>query len=125
MPAKEQPVNGVYEALVMSNAQIKMSMMLNDELEVVDEKLLKQNIRLKAVGIIDKKNDDSLYWGNKSMNFYQQSFFIPYDIFERDITEGAMAPIRSSNWYFALDYSEMRVVIFQAISKRIILLSKS
>ncbi|MEX2415161.1 MAG: FtsX-like permease family protein [Paenibacillaceae bacterium] len=108
-PAKEQPVDGVYEALIVANAQIKLTMVLNNELEFEDAKLLKQNIRIKAVGVIDKKDYDSLYWSNKNMNFYQQSFIIPFDIFERDITQGVMAPIRSSSWYFALDYSKMKV----------------
>jgi putative ABC transport system permease protein len=109
LPAKDQPVNGVYEAVIVANAQIKLAMILNDELEFEDTKLLKQNIRVKAVGVIDKKDDDSLYWGNKSMNFYQQSFIIPFETFERDITNGGLASIRASNWYFALDYSKMRV----------------
>lgn len=109
LPAKEQPVDGVYEALIVANAQIKLKMVLNDELEFEDTKLLKHNIRIKAVGVIDKKDYDSLYWSNKNMHFYQQSFIIPFDIFERDITQGVMAPIRTSNWYYALDYSKMKV----------------
>jgi putative ABC transport system permease protein len=109
LPAKEQPVNGVYEALIISNAQIKMSMILNDEMEFEDEKLLSKNIKIKAVGVIDKKDALSLYWGNNNLNFYQQSFFIPFETFERDFTNGRKAPIRSANWYFALDYSKIRV----------------
>jgi putative ABC transport system permease protein len=109
LPAKEQPVNGVYEALIVANAQIKLTMVLNDELEFEDSKLLKQNIRIKAVGVIDKKDYDSLYWSNKNINFYQQSFIIPFDTFERDITKGVMAPLRTSSWYFALDYSKIKV----------------
>ncbi len=109
LPAKEQPVDGVYEALIVANAQIKLSMVLNDELEFEDTKLLKRNIKVKAVGVIDKKDYDSLFWSNKNTSFYQQSFIIPFDIFERDITQGLLAPIRTSNWYFALDYSKMQI----------------
>ena len=109
LPAKEQPVDGVYEALIVANAQIKLKMVLNDEMEFVDEKQLKEKIQIKPVGVIDKKDYDSLYWSNKNMNFYQQSFLIPFDVFERDITQGVKAPLRTSSWYFALDYSKMKV----------------
>lgn len=80
LPAKEQPVDGVYEALIVANTQIKLKMVLNDELEFEDTKQLKHNIRIKAVGVIDKKDYDSLYWSNKNMHFYQQSFIIPFEI---------------------------------------------
>jgi putative ABC transport system permease protein len=107
LPAKEQPVDGVYEAVIVQNAQLRLKMVLGDEFEFEDE-LLKQTIRIKSVGVIDRKEYDSLYW-TKNINSYQKSFIIPFDIFERDITNSLLAPIRASTWHFALDYSKMQI----------------
>ncbi len=105
LPAK-QPVNGVYEALVVEGALTNLKMVLGNEFTIKNAKT-NAPLKIKPVGVIDRKDYDSLYWYNSHLSNYNSTFFIDFDLFEKDFTSNKVVPVRSSYWYFALDYSQM------------------
>lgn len=105
LPAKE-PVNGVYEVLVTDSALTKLKMVLGNEFVLKDDDAYKEII-IKPVGVFDKKDKDSVYWMFKNISSYKDTFFMPFELFEKDFTSYKTAKLRSAYWYFALDYSNM------------------
>lgn len=115
LPAKE-PVNGVYEALVLESMLTSFKMVLGNEFVVQDDNV-KQPVKIKPVGVFEKKDDSDVYWQDTSLSGFRSSFLIPFELFERDMTTSKVLPIRSSSWYFALDYSDMNLSnVFSFIS---------
>jgi len=106
LPAKE-PVDGVYEALVVPEALTYLNMVLGNVFTVNDEDV-NETIRVKPVGVIDRKEYDDVYWYNK-LNSYKSSFLIDFGLFEKDFTKARKLETRSSYWYIVLDYSQMKL----------------
>lgn len=104
LPAK-QPVDGVYEALVVPEALTTLNMVLDNVFTIQDESV-SEPIRVKPVGVIDRKEYNDVFWYNY-LSSYSNSFLIDFDLFENDFTKGRKLETRSSYWYFALDYSKM------------------
>jgi putative ABC transport system permease protein len=102
MPARE-PVGGVYEVLVIEDALNKLDMVLETEFVIAEEDV--PAIRVKPVGVFDKKDYADAYWFN-SLEEYRTSFFVPFDLFERDFTYGHKLKLTYSYWHLALDYSK-------------------
>jgi putative ABC transport system permease protein len=106
MPAK-QPVAGVYEAMVTEQVLTKLKLVLGNTFTVVDDKL-KSFVRIKPVAVIDRKDYSDVYWYYPDSE-YSTSFIIDYDLFERDFTLGHKLDVASNTWYYALDYSQMKL----------------
>lgn len=104
LPSAE-PVNGVIEALVTSGALSKMSMVLDNEFVSVDE-TGNGTFKIKPVGVIDVKDSNDLYFYS-ILSGYDDTFLINYNLFEKEFTDGKKLAVRSSYWYFALDYTKM------------------
>ncbi|MGO4497279.1 FtsX-like permease family protein [Paenibacillus sp. 2RAB27] len=104
LPEKE-PVNGVYEALVVKEALTELGMVINTVFTIQDEKL-KQPVYIKPVGVFDRKDYEDLFWYNISSS-YKNSFLIDFNLFEKEFTAGSKLNLQSSYWYLALDYSQM------------------
>ncbi|KQX58716.1 ABC transporter permease [Paenibacillus sp. Root444D2] len=107
LPEKE-PVNGVYEALVVKEALTELGMVLNTVFTIQDENM-KQPVYVKPVGVFDRKDYTDLFWYNIPSS-YKNSFLINFDLFEKEFTAGSKLTIQSSYWYLALDYSKMSLV---------------
>ncbi|TMV50306.1 FtsX-like permease family protein [Paenibacillus mesophilus] len=106
MPAKE-PVNGVFEVLVVESALTQLKMVLGNEFVIEDERV-KNPITIKPVGVINPKDEHDLYW-NTPLESYGRSFIMDYDTFEKYITGGGDITVRAGFWYFALEYSRMNM----------------
>lgn len=104
LPAKE-PVDGVYEALVAQEALTELSMVL-DTVFVVQNGNAEEPIRLKPVGVFDRKDYADLFWYN-TPGSYKNSFLIDFSLFEKDMTAAGKLNVQSSYWYYALDYAGM------------------
>ncbi|MBW7459953.1 FtsX-like permease family protein, partial [Paenibacillus sepulcri] len=102
---KDEPVDGVYEALVVPDALSEMNLVLGNVFTIRDDKV-KQSIRVKPVGVIEPKDAGDLFWYNTSSS-YKSSFLIGLDLFDREFTAGGKLAIKASYWYFALDYTKM------------------
>ncbi|UUZ79209.1 hypothetical protein LJK88_28885 [Paenibacillus sp. P26] len=61
---KPEPVNGVYEVLVVEDALANFKMVVGNEFTISDEEQIKRPIHFKVVGVIDRKSYDDLYWYN-------------------------------------------------------------
>lgn len=106
MPAKE-PVNGVYEVLVVESALTQLKMVLGNEF-VIDDERVKNPITIKPVGVINPNDEHDLYW-NTPLSSYGRSFIMNYDMFEKYITNGPDISVRSGFWYFTMEYSRMNM----------------
>jgi len=106
LPAKEE-TDGVWEALVTDAFLAAHNVVVGDEV-VFDDPDLERKIRMKLVGVFDRKDDQDVYWAIP-LNVYDSSFFVSFDLFEREITQGRQMNLKSGFWYFALDYSKLRL----------------
>jgi putative ABC transport system permease protein len=105
MPEKNEPVNGVYEVLVVPDALTNMNLVLGNEFQIQDD-AVSEPIKVKPVGVIDREDYNDVFWYNY-LSSYSNSFLINFDIFERDFTTGKKLEVTASYWYFALDYSKI------------------
>jgi putative ABC transport system permease protein len=106
MPAKQQ-VNGVYEAMVTEQVLTELKLVLGNEF-TIEDKALKEPVRIKPVAVIDRKDYSDVYWYNP-ISIYKSSFLIDYDLFEQDIVKGNKLNTASNTWFYALDYSQMKL----------------
>lgn len=105
MPAQE-PVDGVYEALVFPITLSSFAMVLGNEFQV-EHRNIEGKITVKPVGVMEPLDEHNLYFNSKRMSNYRSAFFIPIELFDAEFLEGKKAPTRSANWYFSMDYSSM------------------
>ncbi len=104
LPAN-QPVDGVYEALVVEQSLKEFNMVLGNVFIIEDEEA-KTPIKIKPVGVIAKKDDADPYWYNNLAD-YRKTFFFDFDLFAKDFSTGNVLPPSSASWLFVLDYSSM------------------
>jgi len=108
LPAKEQPVNGVYETLIVQKAIFDLKLTLGAEYVYTDE-VTGESIILKPVGVFDKKDDADIYWNNNSLSRYSRTMVLPFDVFERDFSSGTVGFVRSLYYNIVLDYKQMKL----------------
>jgi putative ABC transport system permease protein len=106
LPAKE-PVDGVYEALVVEGALTRLNMVLGNEFVIQDERV-PEPIIVKPVGVINVKDEEDIYWFN-SISSYSSSFIVDFDLFEKYITKGENITLRLAAYYSAFEYSRMNM----------------
>ncbi|WP_127580037.1 ABC transporter permease [Paenibacillus koleovorans] len=102
-----QPVNGVYEVAVTEEVLGNLRLVLGNEF-TVEDKEVKTPIRFKPVGVIDRSDYNDVYWSS-NLTGYDATFFMDYDLFEREITTTGKMNIIYSTWYKALDYSQLKL----------------
>lgn len=107
MPSSE-PVDGFYEVLVVPGALDQLKLVLGNEFEMkVTEGEETSPVKVRPVGIIEKKSQEDLFWYTSNINSYNTSFFIPFELFEREFTEGHKLGLRATYWYVPFDYSKL------------------
>jgi putative ABC transport system permease protein len=120
LPAN-QPINGVYEVLVTEQALNQFKTVLGTEFVIMDSKV-KETIKIKPVGIIEKKEDNDPYFRSTDLSDWSNSFLMDMALFEQEITYGDKIPLGSSGWFFVLDYSKLEqrnIEHFLTVSKDI------
>ncbi|MCD1261698.1 ABC transporter permease [Paenibacillus athensensis] len=106
MPAKE-PVDGVYETLVAPELLGNLKLVIGNEF-TINDKSLPQPVRIKPVGVFERKDNADLYWPSGYKNF-RSTFFVPYELFEKDFTVGKKLKVLFGYWYYAFDYHAMKL----------------
>jgi putative ABC transport system permease protein len=106
MPAKE-PVNGVYESLIVESSLSNLKLVLGNEFVFKDEATGYEG-RIVPVGVVDQKSFDDVFWYNK-ISSYNSSFLVPFELFEKEFTKDRKLQVRASYWFTALDYTKMRL----------------
>lgn len=104
LPAN-RPVDGIYEALVVEQSLKDLNMVLGNVF-VIDDEEAKTKIQIKPVGVLAKKHDADPYWYD-NLGGYSKTFFIDFELYERDFSTGEVLPTTSSSWLFLLDYSRI------------------
>ena len=107
--AADQPVDGVYEVVVTEKGLIDMNMSLNQVFVIrffVDGQ--PRPVKVKPVGTFVPENKGGYYWSYTSM-LYDQRFYMDMDLFMSEFVNPDINYLRSSEWYYALDYREIKV----------------
>ncbi|MDQ1909188.1 FtsX-like permease family protein [Paenibacillus sp. GD4] len=102
---KPEPVDGVYEVLVVEESLTGLKAVVGNEF-VIEDSSAPAALKFRIVGVVDRKSFDDLYWYNV-LSSYKSSFLVPFETFEKHFTEDKILPVRSSIWYAAADYSRM------------------
>lgn len=100
-------VNGVWETLVTTTLLNKYKMVLGTEF-VMSDPAMKKPIRIKPVGVFERKDFQDPYWEG-AFSGYETSFFVSFNLFEKEITEGRSMELKAGFWYFAFDYSKLKL----------------
>lgn len=103
-----QHVNGVYEALVTDSALVKLKMVLGNVFQYTD-KVKNETIKVKPVGVFTVKPGSELYWSFRSINSYNTSFLIDFNLFKSELIQGQKMGISTSYWNMALDYTKLEL----------------
>ncbi|WP_256975693.1 ABC transporter permease [Paenibacillus sp. MY03] len=104
LPASE-PVDGIYEALVVQQSLKALNMVLGHVFEIENGDA-KTKIKVKPVGVMDKLDHSEPYWHNH-LDEYRKTFFIDYELFKAQFSSSKALPAASASWLFVLDYSGM------------------
>lgn len=102
-----EPVGGVYEVLVTEAVLSNLKLVLGNEF-VVKEDTVKANVRFKPVGVFDRKDYNDVFW-QTDLHEYSSTFFMDFDLFDRELTNGFKLNVVSAFWYKAMDYSMMKL----------------
>ena len=116
-----QPVDGVYECLIIAHAQDACNILLDREYVATDmTAAVKEPMRFKAVGILEIKDDQDPWW-YKRFSSYKNAFFIDYSTYQHEFLEKYSA-IGAVKWYHGFDYHTIKVDmlphIIQTIEKQ-------
>lgn len=106
MPNPE-PVNGFYEVLVVPGALDQLNLVLGNEFQIKSDEDEEAPIKVIPVGVIEKKSQDDLFWYTSNINSYNTSFFIPFELFEREFTHEQKLGLRATYWYVPFDYTKL------------------
>ncbi|MCU6712932.1 ABC transporter permease [Paenibacillus sp. J5C_2022] len=107
MPA-EGMVDGVYEVLATERALNRYGAVLGDVFTVADSKVA-ADIKLRPVGLIEKKRDDDPYFRYGNLSDMNNSFIMPFGLAEEHLLRYRVIPLLSAGWYFIMDYSKMEL----------------
>ncbi|MDQ6421221.1 FtsX-like permease family protein [Paenibacillus sp. LHD-117] len=107
MPAME-PVDGVYEVLVTERGLSHYKMVL-DTVFVIEDKKVASSVKLKPVGIFEKKTDDDPYFRYGDLSDMNGSFILPFGIAERTLLREQQLPLSTAGWYVVMDYTKMEL----------------
>ncbi|BBI35338.1 ABC transporter permease [Cohnella abietis] len=105
MPANK-PVDGVYEVLVTAQTLSNFNTVLDTVFELKDDKLL-GTVKIKPVGVFNKKVYNDPYFRNASLSDLNSVFIINEELFAQEFIRGNKAQVMSVGWFFVLDYSKM------------------
>lgn len=108
MPAETQPVDGVYEVLVTERALIQYKTVIDSEFVVSDDKIAGE-IKLKPVGVFEKKEDDDSYFRDADLSELSSSFVISDQTAKQRLLQEGQIPLASIGWFFVLDYSKLEL----------------
>lgn len=107
LPA-EGPVDGVYEVLVTERGLSHYKTVL-DKVFVIEDKKVASTIKLKPVGLIEKKEDDDPYFRFGNLSDMNSAFMMPYAVGEQMLLREAQLPLSSAGWFVVMDYTKMEL----------------
>ncbi|MDP4090961.1 MAG: FtsX-like permease family protein, partial [Bacillota bacterium] len=121
LPAKDK-VDGVYEVLMSSSAQLQLKLVLDRVyvLSDTDEKGFSP-IKVKPVGIFEQKDNDGIYWSGVQFASLDQSILMNEQQLLTDLIKPSPTQLDTVNWYYSVDYHKLTLAnmgqVNAAISK--------
>lgn len=108
MPDPNQPVDGVYEALITQPAIFELKLTLN---EIYEMHIPHMNhvIRVKPVGVLDRIDSSDYYWHGIPVNRHNRSFIVPFAVFDEAFRQDAVWQIQSIYYHYVFDYHQIRL----------------
>ena len=103
-----EPVGGVYEAIVTSEAMQNLQLILGRTYLLHDLLAEQPRLTVKVVGVFAKSDARDLYWFQRFTTL-SESFLIDYDTFLRDFLHSPTRNLTNGAWYFALDYHRITI----------------
>ena len=103
-----EPVGGVYEAIVTSEAMQDLQLILGRTYLLHDLLAEQPRLTVKVVGVFAKSDARDLYWFQRFTTL-SESFLIDYDTFLRDFLHAPTRNLTNGAWYFALDYHRITI----------------
>ena len=103
-----EPVDGVYEAIVTSEAMQDLQLILGRTYLLYDLLTEQPRLTVKVVGVFAKNDPSDLYWFRRFTSL-SESFLIDYDTFLRDFLYQPTRNLTHGSWYFALDYHRITI----------------
>lgn len=108
MPAEQQPVNGVYEVIVTERALMQFKGVVGSQF-IVDDDTIADGIKLKLVGVFEKKDDTDPYFRDADLSDLRNNFIISEQTATRAIFQEGRIPAAYAGWFFVLDYSKFEL----------------
>ncbi|MBB6671409.1 ABC transporter permease [Cohnella nanjingensis] len=115
MPAV-QPVDGVYEVLVTESGLNNFRTVLDKVLDVEDAKI-QGKIKVKPVGVFEKRVDDDPYFRDPSLGSFNSSLVVDAGLFDRQFTAAGIVPVSNAGWFIVLDYAKMELRLVEDFTK--------
>lgn len=107
--ASNESIDGIYEALVTEGALNELKMVLGNVFVMrIFVGREAWDVKIKPVGTFIPKQTNDYFW-TKSSILYDKRFYIHKDLFMKDLVQADKCLIKSSEWYFALDYHKIMV----------------
>ena len=103
-----EPVDGVYEAIVTSEAMQDLQLILGRTYLLHDLLAEQPRLTVKVVGVFAKSDARDLYWFQRFTSL-SETFLIDYDTFLRDFLHAPTRNLTNGAWYFALDYHRITI----------------
>ena len=108
-----EPRDGVYEVIALEDSLVNLDMVLDRTYEVYNMMSEEQIFKIKIVGIYTVKDPGDLFWF-RHVRTYQNSVMMDFRVFERDFVADYASNLTYINWYYALDYSDIKVENLQS-----------
>ena len=103
-----EPQDGVFEVVASEEALVNLDLALDQEYDVFNMMTEDGLFKIRLVGVYTMKEGDDLFWF-RHMRAFSNSVHINFGLFERDFV-GKYAPnLTYVNWFYALDYSDIKV----------------
>lgn len=110
LPSNEKS-DGYYEVVISQNAADRLGLVVGSTAVLTPYKTsLPSELKVKVTGVFNVTDVSDLYW-YRPTSVFTETMVMDFDLFARDFVNNAdgMELVSNSQWYFALDYTQMKV----------------
>ena len=110
LPSKEKNA-GYYEVVISQKAADRLGLVVGSTAVVAPYgESIQSDIKVKVTGVFKYADTSDLYWYQQTSAF-NETMVMDFDLFTSDFVDGGdeQMLVSTSQWYFALDYTQMKV----------------
>lgn len=108
LPSDKPDKSGVYEVMVNNHTLQDLDFILGNTITLNDKKLDTQ-IKIRPVGVFEKKKENDLYFRDPLLNDYNGIFVMNENLFQTELVTEKKVAMASASWFFVLDYTQMEL----------------